>query len=305
MKESPAKSTEESVNEPAAESTADKDEAVMRVEPNADAGNEEPKNIPAELPINARSERPYRHAIGNTEDFQKPVAQKEIVEVIMFTSAYCQPCKQAKPIIAELTKQGYVIHVIEVDDDKGRKMAFERNVSSTPTFVIYRSPDNRATWSEVSRFSGVADLKERLLQSFSLGNSGGNSQREEPRDVAPDNDSLEPLFDEYGSGSSGWFRNRPRNEEPDNPPEFDDGESGLFRSDNGGLLRSIRSDLRSFLASILARCALLITLFWFGMYLLLALFKKLLGLLPKLSVQVKSDSTATTETTKASKTKGE
>ena len=289
----------ESAEKPATESAVEKDEAVIHVEP---------ETAPVELPKKARSERLYRHAIGNTEDFQKPVAQKEIVEVIMFTSTYCQPCQQAKPVIADLTKQGYVIHVVDVDNDSGRKMAFERNVTSTPTFVIYRSPDNRATWTEVSRFSGATDLKERLLQSFSLGNSGGNTLREEPREIAPDTGSLEPLFDEYGSGSSGWFRNRPRKEEP---PEFDDDESGLFRSDNGGIFRALRADLRAFLASILARCALLITLFWFGMYLLLALFKKLLGLLPKFSVQVKSDSTASAaaatpaETTKSSKTKTE
>ncbi len=88
------------------------------------------------------------------------------------------------------------------------------------------------------------------------------------------------------------------------------GESGLFRSDNGGFFRGLRADLRSFLGAIFARCALLITVFWFVMYLLLALFKKLIGLLPTFTFQVKKSETATTQAvtetaTKASKTKVE
>ena len=252
-----------------------KDHAIYKVEPKAEL-------VPQSIPIHKETEKPKVHAIGNTDDFIKPVSKKDIVEVIEFTSAYCQPCQQAKPIVEALQKQGYKIHVVQIDNDEGRQMAFERKVTGVPTFIAYRSGDNRATWSELSRFSGVSNLRERLLQSFSLGNSGGNSQREEPLEIKPDKDNLSPLFDEYGSGWRGRGRDKPNEQIPD----LDDGESGLFRSDRV----NVTSLIQQFLKAVFLRAAILITIFWFAMYAVLKSVNKLLGLLPKFTIKWKSES---------------
>jgi thiol-disulfide isomerase/thioredoxin len=252
----------------------DKDIAIYRVEPKTET-------IPKDMPIHKETEKPKVHAIGNTDDFKKAVSKKDIVEVIEFTSAYCQPCQQAKPIVEALQKQGYTIHVVQIDNDEGRKMAFERKVTGVPTFITYRSGDNRATWTEVSRFSGVSNLRERLLQSFSLGNSGGNSQRDEPLEIKPDGDRLNPLFDEYGSGWRGRWRDKPEDQMPDSG----DGESGLFRSDRV----NVTSLIQQFLKVVFLRAAILITIFWFVMYAALKSVNKLIGLLPKFTIKWKSD----------------
>ena len=251
----------------------DKDVAIHRVEPKTSKA----KILPNEKQI----ERVQKHAIGSTDDFQKPVSKKDVVEIIEFTSAYCQPCQQAKPIVAELQKQGYVIHVVQIDDDEGRKMAFERKVTGVPTFIAYRSEDNRATWAEVSRFSGVGNLRERLLQSFSLGNSGGNSQRDEPRQIKPDTESLNPLFEEYGSGWRGRWRDDPEEQ----TPEIGEGQAWPFRSEK----TSVLSIFQNFLKAVFLRAAILITIFWFIMYAVIFCLKKLLGLLPKFSINWKSN----------------
>ncbi len=254
----------------------EKDFAIHRIEPKTP----ETKTLPKEIP----NERVQIHAIGNTDDYKTPVSQKILVEVIFFTSTYCIPCKQAEPIVAEMSKKGYTIHTIKIDDDNGRKLAFERQVTSTPTFVVYRSEDNRATWSEISRFSGTANLKERLLQSFSLGNSGGSSQREEPLEIRPDKENLSPLFNEYGSG----WRGRGREKPDETIPDLGSGESGLFRSTDSGLLKLFKN----FMTAVILRAAVMIAVFWYVMYGLLRFGQSLIGCLPKISLQFKQKSTS-------------
>ncbi len=257
-----------------------KDEAVLQIEP------EVKKKL--DLPIEVAVDRPKVHAIGSTEDYKTPVSQKVLVEVIFFTSTYCIPCKQAEPIVAEMCKKGYTIHTVKIDDDTGRKLAFERQVTSTPTFVVYRSEDNRATWTEISRFSGTGNLKERLLQSFSLGNSGGNSGGsggQTTPDVKPDTGGLSQLFDEYENGFRDRFRNNPN--EGTFPDAGDD--SGLFRSDRG-LFQMIRNEIKIFIWSLFKWALLMIVAFWFSVNAILWGLKKLGGWLPKISVSLKRKS---------------
>ena len=247
----------------------DKDHAIYRVEPKTET-------VPKDMPTHKKTEKPKVHAIGNTDEFKHPVSQNTVVEVVEFTSAYCQPCQQAQPIVAQLQKEGRVIHVVQIDNDEGRKMAYERNVTGVPTFIAYRSTDGKITWDELSRFTGVANLRERLLQMFSRGNSGGNSQRTDPRPVKPDTDSIAPLFSAYGSG---WRRDKP--DAPDPLPGTDEGASGIFRSNRGPVLKLFHA----FLIGVTWRAAILIAVFWFVMYAALKGVDTLAGHLPKVSLQ--------------------
>lgn len=81
----------------------------------------------------------------------------------------------------------------------------------------------------------------------------------------------------------GWrgfrFREKPDDE---NFPDAEEGESGLFRSNENILLKTFKS----FLNTVLFRAAMTITMFWFCMYGLILVLQKLVGLLPKISLQI-------------------
>lgn len=248
-----------------------KDEAVLRIKPKA-------KKEKLDLPFEKVVERPQIHAIGNTKDFKTPVRQKVLIEVIFFTSQYCIPCKEAEPIVAEKSKQGYTIHTVKIDDEAGRKMAFERHVTSTPTFVAYRSEDNRATWTEISRFSGVTNLKDRLNQAFSLGNSGGNRGQRSTPDIKPETGDLNQLFDEYGNGWQG---------RDDEEEELPDCGSGNTRSERT-LLKLIRQEIHAFLWSLFRWALGAIVLFWFACYGVVYCLTKLVMYLPRISIRLKN-----------------
>ncbi len=265
-----------------------KDEAVLRITPEENAKSKTQETpIPKNIPTPRSSIRPMTYAIGNTEEFEAPVAKKDIVEMLYFTSEYCIPCQKAKPVVAEFVKKGHVIYTLNIDTEEGRKEALSRKVTSTPTFIAYRSSDNRKTWTEISRFTGVANLSERLSQAFSLGNSGGDSWRSEPQ-TNPDSGSIAPLIDEYGSGWRGFrFRERP----DDTLPDSGDGESGLFRSDQG----IIQKILKSFLKAVLFQAAFMITIFWFIMYGLICLLRKLSEYIPHIKLQMERKTKDSTE----------
>ena len=51
-----------------------------------------------------------------------------------FSATWCGPCKQFKPIMQELSDEGYNIEFI--DGDENRQMAIDANIRSVPTTLI-------------------------------------------------------------------------------------------------------------------------------------------------------------------------
>ena len=51
-----------------------------------------------------------------------------------FSATWCGPCKQFKPIMEELSNEGYNIEFI--DGDENRDLAIEYNIRSIPTTII-------------------------------------------------------------------------------------------------------------------------------------------------------------------------
>ena len=64
-----------------------------------------------------------------------------------FTATWCQPCKAFKPIMEELSREGYSIEFIDVDENQ--TMAQSMNVRSVPTTIIEENG------IEVERLVGV------------------------------------------------------------------------------------------------------------------------------------------------------
>ncbi|HEX5444853.1 MAG TPA: thioredoxin family protein [Pirellulales bacterium] len=67
-------------------------------------------------------------------------------EVLFFNATWCGPCRQMKPIVTNLRRQGY--HLRDVDVDRNRDLAVKYGIRSVPTFVFLENGD------EVSRCSG-------------------------------------------------------------------------------------------------------------------------------------------------------
>ena len=80
-------------------------------------------------------------------------------EVLFFNASWCGPCRQMKPIVTQLRRQGYRLR--DVDVDKNRGLAQKYGISGIPTFVFVKNG------SEVHRFSGgtSADHLRKLCSS--------------------------------------------------------------------------------------------------------------------------------------------
>lgn len=73
-------------------------------------------------------------------------------EVLFFNATWCGPCRQMKPIVTEMRRQGYRMR--DVDVDRNRALAQKYKVSSIPTFVFLQHG------REVKRFSGGTSSKK-------------------------------------------------------------------------------------------------------------------------------------------------
>lgn len=80
-------------------------------------------------------------------------------EVLFFNASWCGPCRQMKPIVTDLRREGYRLRDIDVDSH--RELAQKYGISAVPTFVFVENG------SEVDRFSGgtSADNLRRLCSA--------------------------------------------------------------------------------------------------------------------------------------------
>ena len=73
-----------------------------------------------------------------------------------FSAVWCGPCKVFKPIMKELSDEGYDIEFI--DGDENRDLAVEYNIRSVPTTIV--EEDGK----EVGRIVGVKTKEEMITE---------------------------------------------------------------------------------------------------------------------------------------------
>ena len=73
-----------------------------------------------------------------------------------FSAVWCGPCKVFKPIMKELSDEGYDIEFI--DGDENQDLAVQYNIRSVPTTIIEEDGE------EVSRIVGVKTKEEMVKE---------------------------------------------------------------------------------------------------------------------------------------------
>ena len=78
-------------------------------------------------------------------------------QVKFYNAKWCGPCKQMKPHIEKLQKEGYDIQ--EIDVDEFPSLAEEAEVRGVPTLMIY---DNDGMQERVGGYQDYDRLKKRI-----------------------------------------------------------------------------------------------------------------------------------------------
>lgn len=72
------------------------------------------------------------------DTFKQEVLEKKGLVLVDFHAEWCGPCKMTDPIIEELSKEMKDVSFAKVDVDQENEIAQEYNVSSIPSFYIFK-----------------------------------------------------------------------------------------------------------------------------------------------------------------------
>lgn len=93
------------------------------------------------------------------------VRARDDLIVIMFTAAWCAPCREIKPIAEKVAKENPRVHFAIVDVEKLGDLAEDCGVASLPTFQFWRR--KRQIDEAVSpKEARLRSLVERLSQKI-------------------------------------------------------------------------------------------------------------------------------------------
>jgi thioredoxin 1 len=80
----------------------------------------------------------FMASVITKDTFKQEVLDKKGLVFVDFYAEWCGPCKVTDPIIEELSKEVKDVHFVKVDVDNDSELAGQYNVSSIPSFFIFK-----------------------------------------------------------------------------------------------------------------------------------------------------------------------